>query len=106
MTILNILGTIVAIISIILLGKRFAIASRWKRYLLLIVSGMLSSLIVSIYSLENILGAWQFKFSAMLWWVSTLYFSWSLRFSSIRKNNLKPNQNNQSWLKKKSKIHI
>lgn len=86
MTIINLLGAIVSFISLALTMKRYQIAPKIQVYVFLSFTSMVllmwTQLLVLSTGYET---KWLVKTATTFWWAKTLYFSWAVRFSSLKK---------------------
>jgi hypothetical protein len=84
-TAINIAGGVVGIIALILLNKRYVIAPKMSIYLFLKIAAMVYLVFGQIFTLSTEAGEWKLKVVNVLWWGTTLYWTWATRFSSMRK---------------------
>lgn len=85
MTILNLAGGATTIYALIKTGTRYYVGPRMGFYMFLTIASMVALCFAQVYTWGDPAGKWTLKLAGTYWWVKTLYFSWAIRFSSIKK---------------------
>ena len=82
---INILGALIAILTLLNTAKNYVLAPKMGIYAFIRGAGMFALIFLQLYSLATPAGDWILKAGLFYWWGSVIYWAWAVRFSSIRK---------------------
>jgi ABC-type transport system involved in cytochrome c biogenesis permease subunit len=80
------LGAISAFISLLITMTRYSIGRFMAVYIFFLFISMVLLMFTQFYAITvGFEPNWKFKTVSVFWWVKALYFSWAIRFSSLKK---------------------
>jgi ABC-type arginine transport system permease subunit len=83
---LNVVMALISIGCLLKTSDRYNLSHRWEIYIFLTVASMLYLICTCIYNLTLPVREWRLSILSSLWCAKTLYFAYTVRFSSIKKD--------------------